>query len=76
MAEKKSFEQSMARLEEIVKNLEDGKCSLEESLGLFEEGTSIIKECSKLLDNAEQKVVKLQKGPDGDPIESLFDMED
>ena len=71
-----TFEQSMIRLEEIVKALEEGKSTLEESLGLFEEGTNIIKSCSGLLDKAEQKVVKLQKGADGDPIESLFDVED
>ena len=73
---KKTFEESMNRLEEIVKILEDGKSPLEESLGYFEEGTAIIKECSGLLDKAEQKVVKLQKGPEGEPVESLFDTEE
>ena len=73
---KKTFEESMNRLEEIVKILEDGKSPLEESLVYFEEGTAIIKECSLLLDKAEQKVVKLQKGPEGKPVESLFDTEE
>jgi len=73
MAEKKmDFESAMARLEEIVKTLERGESSLEESLTLFEEGTGLIKACGKLLDEAEQKVVKLQKGPDGEPVESGF----
>lgn len=73
---KKTFEESMMRLEEIVKTLEEGKSPLEESLNYFEEGTAIIRECAELLDKAEQKVVKLQKGTDGEPIESLFDMEE
>ena len=77
MEEKKvSFEDSMARLEEIVKALEGGEKPLEEALSLFEEGTALIKSCGKLLDEAEQKVVKLQKGEDGEPVESLFAAEE
>ena len=68
-----TFEEAMARIEEIVKTLEKGDKPLDEALGLFEEGTALIKRCSKLLDEAEQKVVKLQKGPDGDPVELPFD---
>ena len=71
-----SFEQSMQRLEEIVRLLERGDVPLEESLALFEEGSGLIAQCSKLLDNAEQKVIKLKKGSDGTPIELPFDTED
>ena len=39
---------------------------------LFEEGTKLVNACRKELDSAEQKVVKLMKGPDGAPIESDF----
>lgn len=74
MAEKKlTFEESIARLDEIVKTLENGSAPLEQSLTLFEEGTKLIKSCGKILDSAEQKVVRLQKGSDGEPIETLFD---
>lgn len=73
---KLTFEESMARIEEIVKNLENGDKPLEEALSLFEEGTALIKSCGKILDEAEQKVVKLQKGPEGSPIESDFDTVD
>ena len=46
MAEKKrSFEESMARLEEIVTQLEKGEAPLEESLKLFEEGTGLVRLC-------------------------------
>ena len=71
-----SFEQSMQRLEEIVRLLERGDVPLEESLALFEEGSGLIARCSKLLDNAEQKVIKLKKGSDGTPVELPFDTED
>ena len=37
---------------------------LNDSLSLFEEGTSLIRRCGAMLDEAEQKVVKLKKGPD------------
>ena len=64
MAEKKrSFEESMARLEEIVTQLEKGEAPL---------GTSLMKQCSGLLDKDEQKVVKLSAGPGGKPAEEPF----
>lgn len=76
MAEKKiSFEQSIARLDEIVRHLEKGDLPLAESLTLFEEGTGLIAACSKMLDKAEQKVVKLKKGPDREPVELPFEDE-
>ena len=57
MAKKKmTFEDSIRRLDEIVKHLESGDLPLEESLSLFEEGTSLISSCSAMLDEAEQKV--------------------
>ena len=47
-----SFEQSMARLEQIVRAMERGDVPLEESLKLFEEGTALVRRCSGLLDGA------------------------
>ena len=78
MSEKNlSFEQQLARLEEIVAALEKGDAQLADSLALFEEGTKLIAACSKQLDQAEQQVVKLMKGPDGAPVELPFaDKED
>ncbi len=76
MAEKKkTFEQAMTRLEEIVALLEKGEAPLEESLKLFEEGTGLMKQCSTLLDKAEQKVTKLTAGADGRPVEEPLDRE-
>ncbi len=67
-----TFEQALVRLEEIVKQLEQGKVPLDESLRLFEEGTALAADCSKQLDSAELKVVRLMKGQDGNPVEMEF----
>ncbi len=76
MAGKKlNFEESLARLDEIVRHLEKGDMPLSESLSLFEEGAALISSCSKMLDEAEQKVSKLKKGPDRAPVETPFEDE-
>ncbi len=72
MEKSKNFEASIGRLEEIVRRMEQGDVPLEQALSLFEEGTGLIRTCSKLLDDAELKVVQLMKGPDGDPVETDF----
>lgn len=56
-----SFEQAAAKIEEIVRLLEKGDCPLDKSLTLFEEGVALIKTCSVMLDNAELKIIGLQK---------------
>jgi len=73
MAEKNTFEESIKRLEEVVKLLERGDAPLDKALELFEEGTSLIKVCSKMLDEAEQKVTLLVKGDT--PQETPFEVE-
>ena len=67
-----TFEQNMARLEQIVRSLERGDAPLEESLKLFEEGTGLVRACGKLLDEAELQVKKVMVGPDGAPVEGDF----
>ena len=74
-AKKLSFEQSLARLDEIVRHLEKGDLPLKESLTLFEEGTALIKSCGIMLDDAEQQVVKLKKGENREPVELPFEDE-
>ncbi len=71
--ESQTFESSLQRLEEIVKRMEQGNVPLAESLALFEEGTSLVSQCGALLDQAELKVVRLMKGPDGKPVEMEFE---
>jgi len=73
MEQKLTFEQSVARIGEIVKMLEKGDTPLDKSLEMFEEGAKLIKNCGKMLDSAEQKVVRLQKGAGGAPEELEFD---
>ena len=71
-----TFEQKMARLEEIVARLEKGDVHLSDSLALFEEGTRLVSSCRTELDQAEQQVVKLMKGADGAPVETDFTSEE
>ena len=68
----KNFEASMERLETIVRQLEQGNAPLEESLNLFQEGTALVQSCAKLLDSAEQEIVKLTKTADGTPAETEY----
>ena len=72
MAVKKTFEENMARLEQIVALLEKGDAQLTDSLALFEEGTTLAAQCRMELAGAEPKALKLMMGPDGAPIESDF----
>lgn len=67
-----TFEENMSRLEQIVRAMERGDVPLEESLKLFQEGTALVKDCGKLLDNAEQQVTKIVTQADGSPAEEVF----
>ena len=51
-----TFESSMKRLDEIVKALESGKLSLDESLDLYKEGIELSVDCKKTLENAKLQV--------------------
>ena len=63
-----TFETSLAELEKIVKKLEDGDLSLEESLKLFEEGVRLSRECQERLNKAERRIEMLLKDEKGNPI--------
>ncbi len=62
---KVTFESALKRLEEIVDSLEKGEVSLEDAIGLFEEGIKTAKVCKEKLENAEKKIKKLIKNSDG-----------
>ncbi len=68
------FEASLKKLEEIVKRLETGSLTLEDSLKAFEEGVKLAAFCSGRLDDAERRVEVLLKQKDGtlkrEPFES------
>lgn len=67
-----TFEQSMARLEQIVRAMERGDVALEESLKLFQEGTELVRSCQNLLDDAQLQVKKIMPAADGTPAEEVF----
>ena len=70
--ENQTFEASMARLEQIVRAMERGDVALEESLKLFQEGTELVRNCQKLLDNAQLQIKKVTAAEDGSPVEEEF----
>ena len=70
--ENQTFEASMARLEQIVRAMERGDVALEESLKLFHEGTELVRNCQKLLDDAQLQIKKIMTAPDGSPVEEEF----
>jgi exodeoxyribonuclease VII small subunit len=63
-----TFEANMQRLEQIVRALERGDVPLEESLKLFQEGTALVSDCGKLLDQAQLQVQKVLTAADGSPV--------
>ena len=67
-----TFESNMNRLEEIVKLIDQGDVSLDESLKLFQEGTALVESCGKLLDDAELQIKKIVTDADGKPVEENF----
>ena len=67
-----TFEASMARLEQIVRAMERGDVALEESLKLFQEGTELVRNCQKLLDEAQLQVKMIMTAADGSPVEEDF----
>lgn len=64
-AEQLSFEDALARLEAIVRELEQGKAPLEQSIRLFEEGNRLRDRCQQRLDAARVRIEQIFAGPDG-----------
>ena len=58
--EEKTFEQQLARLEQIVKELESGNVPLDDLMRLYDEGTALVKACTEKISAAEQKVRLVQ----------------
>ncbi len=61
------FESGIARLGEVLAALEKGDAGLEASMMLYEEGISLVRACTGLLENAEQRIKALQINADGVP---------
>jgi exodeoxyribonuclease VII small subunit len=59
------FEKSLDELEKLVRDLEQGELSLEQSLSAFEQGVKLTRECQQALKGAEQRVEQLVQNDDG-----------
>ena len=69
-----SFEAALAELQQIVGDLEDGKLGLEPSLARFEQGIGLLRNCHRILEQAEQKIEMLVRlEPDGAEVSAPFD---
>jgi exodeoxyribonuclease VII small subunit len=62
-----TFEQALGRLEAIVRKLEAGEASLEDSITLYEEGTRLKAQCEAKLAQAQARIERIQVGADGQP---------
>ena len=62
-----SFEAALKRLEEIVRKLESGEASLDESIDLYSEGDRLKQQCEARLQAAQARIERIQLGRDGSP---------
>jgi exodeoxyribonuclease VII small subunit len=62
-----SFEEALKALEEIVRKLESGEASLDESITLYEQGHKLRAQCQARLDAAQAKIEQIVLGADGKP---------
>jgi exodeoxyribonuclease VII small subunit len=72
---KKTFEQSMKQLEQIVQELESGDLPLEKAIKKFEEGIQLSKFCSQKLDETEKRITILMQDSEGKLSEMPFNTE-
>ena len=63
------FENTLAELEKLVLNLEEGDLSLDESLSGFKHGIELTRQCQSVLDSAQQTVEQLTDNQDEDSLE-------
>ncbi len=67
MAEQLTIEQIFAELDRIVRTMDDGEVSLEDSFTLYETGMKLVKEAGERIDLVEKKIRVLQEnGQDGE----------
>lgn len=71
-----NFEASLAELEDIVRRLEGGSLSLDESISAFEKAMGLVKLCNEKLESAEQRVRILTEAKDGTVSDAPFDIDD
>ena len=71
-----SFEEALERLNEIVKAMKQSDEPLDDSLKLFEEGVTLVKQCNDQIDQAEAKIKQLVRSSDGTLEEQDFAVKD
>ncbi len=76
MSKKENLEKSLADLEKLVEELEDGELPLEEAMKKFEQGVKLTRSAQAALKDAEQKVEVLLKSAGGDEALEDFDADD
>lgn len=70
-----TYEESMKELEQVVKELESGELTLDESIKKFEKGMELSKHCNSLLEDAEKKITLLIEKENGEVTEEPFQLE-
>jgi exodeoxyribonuclease VII small subunit len=65
------FEKTLAELEKLVSNLEEGDLSLDESLSGFKHGIELTQQCQTVLDNAQQTVEQLTNNEDQESLKTF-----
>lgn len=73
---KKTFEESLQELDDIVEGLEKGELGLDESMALFQKGMELSKFCNAKIEEAEKKISILIENEKGDLIEDEFIVEE
>ncbi len=71
-----TFEEAYRKLEDIVRKLETGGLSLEESIALYEEGMKLVRYCEKLLEKAELRIRQIRLDEGGNWLLEPFELED
>ncbi len=74
MAEKRNFEKAMGDLEGVVKRLEGGELTLDESLASFEKGVALVRECEAKLSEAKGRIEKLIANSEGELQAAPFEV--
>ncbi len=69
-----TYEESMKELEQVVRELESGELTLEDSISKFENGMKLSKHCTELLENAEKKISLLLENSDGSYTEEILEL--
>ncbi len=75
MPKKKTFEQALSRLEEIINDIENNETTLDESVKLYKEGIELSVFCGNQLKKTEQEIVLLKESADKIFSEEPFEFE-